>query len=217
MAPQAADARDRFVSSLLTHGADVHLPHPQTGGTALHAAADTGAMASVKCLLAANALVDARDARHYTPLVEASREGHHQIVGSLIEAGASLDLQQRTGMTALMAAVYGSSAPTVERLMRARARTDIVDESGVTAARMAGNMRRLELVQLIVKRRCSHCGRLGAGETKLGAGETKLQACARCGKASYCGRSCQKAAWKVHKLECVPCEADALVRGAADK
>ncbi|CAI5531562.1 unnamed protein product [Closterium sp. Naga37s-1] len=35
-----------------------------------------------------------------------------------------------------------------------------------------------------------------------GPGRLPLKACSRCGQAAYCGRDCQTAHWKVHKLQC---------------
>ena len=43
------------------------------------------------------------------------------------------------------------------------------------------------------KRKCSFCGQYDA-----------LKKCGRCGKAQYCGQSCQKKHWKEHKLICNP-------------
>lgn len=40
---------------------------------------------------------------------------------------------------------------------------------------------------------CGHCHRIS---------RTVLMTCSRCHKASYCGRQCQKLAWKQHKKEC---------------
>ena len=197
MAPQAAHRRERFVEALLANGASVHSHHPQTGGTALHAASDSGALVSVRRLLEAGAPVGAADSRDYTSLMEASREGHEEVVQALIEADADLDAQQRTGMTALMAAVYGGSVSVVERLLSAGARTDVTDNDGVNAARMACSMGRLPMIRAIAGRRCAHC--------HAAQGTTKLLVCSRCSLAYYCSRDCQKAAWKGHKRECTPC------------
>jgi splicing suppressor protein 51 len=39
---------------------------------------------------------------------------------------------------------------------------------------------------------CAHCDKKSAS----------LQTCSRCHKVQYCGRDCQKSAWKTHKKEC---------------
>jgi len=43
--------------------------------------------------------------------------------------------------------------------------------------------------------RCQRCG-IEASPTQ------KIRACTRCNKVGYCGKSCQRADWKVHKLNC---------------
>jgi hypothetical protein len=47
------------------------------------------------------------------------------------------------------------------------------------------------------KRVCSACGRFI--DAKL------LSRCARCKKARYCSKECQKDAWSDHKADCIPC------------
>ena len=48
-------------------------------------------------------------------------------------------------------------------------------------------------------RACAHCGAVS------GTDGVRLKKCDRCRKARYCGRQCQKAAWKSgHKEECQP-------------
>ncbi|CAI5531565.1 unnamed protein product [Closterium sp. Naga37s-1] len=47
------------------------------------------------------------------------------------------------------------------------------------------------------------CAFPGCGRAE-GPGRPPLKACSRCGQAAYCGRECQKAHWKVHKLQCQP-------------
>ncbi|KAF1953232.1 hypothetical protein CC80DRAFT_494852 [Byssothecium circinans] len=42
---------------------------------------------------------------------------------------------------------------------------------------------------------CSTCGQLPASGSSL-------QRCSRCKSAYYCSKACQKAAWKLHKLDC---------------
>jgi splicing suppressor protein 51 len=50
---------------------------------------------------------------------------------------------------------------------------------------------------------CAHCDKKSAS----------LQTCPRCHKAQYCGRDCQKAAWKTHKKDCSPSAQPAVPEG----
>ena len=58
--------------------------------------------------------------------------------------------------------------------------------------------------------RCQRCG-IEASSTQ------KIRACTRCNKVGYCGKVCQRADWKVHKLNCskptaVPQKEDIVTR-----
>mmetsp|Transcript_16687 Transcript_16687/g.24674 ORF Transcript_16687/g.24674 Transcript_16687/m.24674 type:complete len:87 (+) Transcript_16687:182-442(+) len=46
------------------------------------------------------------------------------------------------------------------------------------------------------KDKCDHCGKMQSLLNK------KLKECTRCEVIFYCGRDCQKAAWKKHKKVC---------------
>jgi splicing suppressor protein 51 len=50
---------------------------------------------------------------------------------------------------------------------------------------------------------CAHCDKKSAS----------LQTCSRCHKVQYCGRECQKAAWKTHKKDCSPSAQPAVPDG----
>ena len=53
------------------------------------------------------------------------------------------------------------------------------------------------------RKKCRHCNR-GPG----GKQEVVLHACARCRGVMFCGKDCQRAAWRVHKMECEPFDID---------
>lgn len=44
----------------------------------------------------------------------------------------------------------------------------------------------------LFSRTCSYCGKTGS-----------MKACSRCKSVRYCGKACQRAHWKVHKIDCV--------------
>lgn len=57
---------------------------------------------------------------------------------------------------------------------------------------------------------CEQCGkREHAGKILEASGRWKLLRCGKCKTAMYCGRDCQKAAWKNHKLRCKSLQAAA--------
>eukprot|EP00808_Paulinella_micropora_P030846 g53587.t1 len=55
---------------------------------------------------------------------------------------------------------------------------------------------------------CSQCKTRGIIDPPRGSGKKKLQPCPRCRKTLYCGRTCQKQHWKVHKQDCVARKGD---------
>ena len=65
--------------------------------------------------------VNATDERGSTPLLEAARYGHDDIVRVLIAAGADVKAQDKDGKTALMLAVQGTHDEVVRVLKQAGA------------------------------------------------------------------------------------------------
>ena len=102
------DGRGSFFSAalvelLIKHGAKVNAK-ASDGSTALHAAAEAGATATVMALLHAGADVDARDGDGLTALAYAVTCEHGDVVAVLRKAGADPHVADDDGETPLSAA-----------------------------------------------------------------------------------------------------------------
>ncbi|XP_019848951.1 PREDICTED: uncharacterized protein LOC109580353 isoform X2 [Amphimedon queenslandica] len=80
-----------IISYLLDHGADPNSLDISTRSCLLHMSCQKGCMATVKCLLAHKADIDMRSHDDKTPLCEASKHGHMEIVKLLINSGAIVE------------------------------------------------------------------------------------------------------------------------------
>ena len=196
VAPQAAQRRELFVAELLAQGASASL-RDKDGWTPLQLAANTGSTGLARLLLKAGADPSAADPRGYTPLHQAVWKQCEEVIDMLISARASLDMQQRTGLTPLAVAVGNGMHGVAEKLLRAGARKDLADNEGTVVLQIAQLRCDVQMTTLLQSARCSHCGVI--------AERAQLKQCARCKSQSYCGATCQKAAWKAgHKLTCSP-------------
>jgi len=98
---EAASAGDpRKVAAAIAAGADLAGADAESGSTALHFAADRGALDCVAALLEAGAAVDAADADGATPLACAALCGHADVVVALLAAGADPEAEDHDGETA---------------------------------------------------------------------------------------------------------------------
>ncbi|XP_075777704.1 inversin isoform X4 [Pelodiscus sinensis] len=79
-------------------------------GTALHAAALSGHVNTVKLLLEYSAQVDASDVMKHTPLFRACEMGHKEVIQTLIKGGARVDLVDQDGHSPLHWAALGGNA-----------------------------------------------------------------------------------------------------------
>lgn len=107
----------------------------ETGDTPLHLAARAGDAAEVERILAAGEGVDVENRIGYTPLMEASREGHTAVVLHLLDAGADpahTGNPLGMGMTALHLAA-DRDRPEVARILLARGlAVDVGNAQGTT-------------------------------------------------------------------------------------
>lgn len=87
--------------------------------TALGYAAEAGNLTKVNALLAAGANVNHQSFFQITPLMEATREGHYEVVKRLLDAGADLSLRSHFGNSIFW---YASFKPNkkIKRLLRSR-------------------------------------------------------------------------------------------------
>lgn len=89
---------------------------------ALLRAARAGHADTVKSLLnTPETDVNAKDENGATPLIEAARNGHDDVVGVLLVARADVKAKDNQGKTALMYASEGGHSETVELLKQAGA------------------------------------------------------------------------------------------------
>jgi ankyrin repeat protein len=155
-------------------------PH---GYTALMAGASTGALASVRLLLAAGANVNARDERGTTAVIEAAASGCYATAGVLLHRGADFRLADRGGETALDRAAAAGKTRLVRLLLDRGAPVngqDPVPGRGRSDPPLfrAAYHRHAECVRLLLDR--------GADPNRRGSrGETALMAAAGNGNVEY--------------------------------
>ena len=86
---------------------DINVPIVD-GETGLHLASMNGHLNIVKCLIEANANIEAKDNNGYTPLLLACQKGHFAVVKFLIEEKANIEANTNYGTTPLLLACqYG--------------------------------------------------------------------------------------------------------------
>jgi ankyrin repeat protein len=106
-----------------------------TGDTPLHRAARTGDLAELEQILTDGGAVDAENRIGYTPLMEASREGHADIVARLLAAGADPAHRGNAlgmGMTALHLAADRDQADVARALLSHGVPVDVGNAQGTT-------------------------------------------------------------------------------------
>jgi ankyrin repeat protein len=153
------DRRD-IVRLLLEHGAAVNKRANQ--GTSLHVAAHTGALDTMKELLAHGADIRAQDTDGRTSLfyamegdqarrVHLARQEATNCVGLLLQQGADIDARAKNGETPLMEASYYPSS--FRQLMARGADVNARDETGRTALMCAATSGTLETVRELLDAR----------------------------------------------------------------
>nr|XP_032801958.1 inversin isoform X1 [Petromyzon marinus] len=124
----AGKGSDAVVSTMLRliPNLDVNLAD-KYGGTALHAAALSGHVSTVRLLLAHGAQVDAANVMKHTPLFRACEMGHKEVIETLIEGGARVDLVDQDGHSPLHWAALGGNADICLILIRNGIHPDVRD------------------------------------------------------------------------------------------
>uniref|UniRef100_A0A8D0L8U6 Inversin n=1 Tax=Sphenodon punctatus TaxID=8508 RepID=A0A8D0L8U6_SPHPU len=106
-------------------------------GTALHAAALSGHVSTVKLLLEHSAQVDATDVMKHTPLFRACEMGHKEVIQTLIKGGARVDLVDQDGHSPLHWAALGGNADVCQILIENNINPNVQDYAGRTPLQCA--------------------------------------------------------------------------------
>ncbi|NWS68579.1 INVS protein, partial [Crotophaga sulcirostris] len=106
-------------------------------GTALHAAALSGHVSTVKLLLEHKAQVDALDVMKHTPLFRACEMGHKEVIQTLIKGGARVDLVDQDGHSPLHWAALGGNADVCQILIENKINPNVQDYAGRTPLQCA--------------------------------------------------------------------------------
>jgi ankyrin repeat protein len=130
----AAHDQPELVGMLLDLGADINAGNDY-GVTALHRAADTGAINAMETLLEAGADVNARNSMGQTPLMYASISGNAEIARFLLRHGAEVNAVSSAwgfcgGVSALLLASSDPHAETIRVLLDAGANVNQADRCG---------------------------------------------------------------------------------------
>ena len=123
---------------LIEAGADTGASTTSAGSSALHLAAENGALDVVRLLLRSHVDVNAVDFAGTTALYQAASCGHIPVIAELIAAQAEINVQITDdssvlqGSTALHMACYGGHADAAYLLIQAKADFNIRDSNGAT-------------------------------------------------------------------------------------
>jgi ankyrin repeat protein len=123
---------------LIEAGANTSASTTSAGSSALHLAAENGALDVVRLLLRSRVDVNAVDFAGTTALYQAASGGHIPVIEELIAAQAEINVQITDdssvlqGCTALHMACYGGHADAAYVLIQAKADLNIRDSNGAT-------------------------------------------------------------------------------------
>ncbi|XP_070314514.1 inversin isoform X3 [Odocoileus virginianus] len=134
----AGKGSDDVLRTMLSLKSDVDINMADKyGGTALHAAALSGHVSTVKLLLENNAQVDATDVMKHTPLFRACEMGHKDVIQTLIKGGARVDLVDQDGHSLLHWAALGGNADVCQILIENKINPNVQDYAGRTPLQCA--------------------------------------------------------------------------------
>ncbi|XP_053343434.1 inversin isoform X2 [Clarias gariepinus] len=121
------------------------------GGTAMHAAALSGHVSTVRLLLEKGAMVDPLDVMKHTPLFRACEMGHRDVILTLIKGGARVDLVDTDGHSALHWAALGGNAEVCEVLMENGLGPNLQDHAGRTPLQCAAYAGYINCMALLIQ------------------------------------------------------------------
>ncbi|KFQ34199.1 Inversin, partial [Merops nubicus] len=134
----AGKGSDDVIRTILTLKLDIDINMTDKyAGTALHAAALSGHVSTVKLLLEHNAQVDALDVMKHTPLFRACEMGHKEVIQTLIQGGARVDLVDQDGHSPLHWAALGGNADVCQILIENKINPNVQDYAGRTPLQCA--------------------------------------------------------------------------------
>ncbi|XP_045152497.1 inversin isoform X2 [Echinops telfairi] len=134
----AGKGSDDVLQTMLSLKSDIDINMADKyGGTALHAAALSGHVSTVKLLLENNAQVDATDVMKHTPLFRACEMGHKEVIQTLIKGGARVDLVDQDGHSLLHWAALGGNADVCQILIENKINPNVQDDAGRTPLQCA--------------------------------------------------------------------------------
>ena len=149
---QTPDTSEQPVSDAARSVEEPEKAAPRISVKALHDAAYTGGIETVRQAIAQGADVNASDADGRIALQLAAFEGHTEVVQLLLDNGAQLDHLDSAGRTALLYASSGPNPETVLVLLGAGADTNIVDKVEKFSALMfAAAEGQLEVVRALLQ------------------------------------------------------------------
>ncbi|XP_012975043.1 inversin isoform X2 [Mesocricetus auratus] len=134
----AGKGSDDVLRTMLSLKSDIDINMADKyGGTALHAAALSGHVSTVKLLLDNDAQVDATDVMKHTPLFRACEMGHKDVIQTLIKGGARVDLVDQDGHSLLHWAALGGNADVCQILIENKINPNVQDYAGRTPLQCA--------------------------------------------------------------------------------
>ncbi len=114
--------------------------------TAFTRAAEAGDHAVCSLFIHAGYDIDARDSRHWTPLMVAAFNGRESLALELVKFGADIDAEDIAGYTPLHWAAYNGFRSVVRLLLRRGAAPNVTSHAGITPLLQAAARGHLDTV-----------------------------------------------------------------------
>lgn len=140
------------IERLLKEGADIHAMRQPEGKTALHLAAHSGAIETVKALVDGHADPDLVDRDDRTSLHVAALNGHTDVVEFLLmEAGASPNMLDKNDQTALHFACIGGYLDVCGKLIEQKAYVEVDTLSNLQPLHFAALSGHTSIARLLIQ------------------------------------------------------------------